>query len=362
MMTYLESIWEALLFFPLVAFLLTFPYMIYSYRKYGSFLGLRVFIFYTFALYLLCAYFLVILPFPDISEVAKRGAYSYQLIPFTFIGDIIKESAKATSIFSNRAVVQVTFNIVMTIPFGMYLRYFFNCSFKKTLLLGFLLATFFELTQLSGLYFIYPYNYRLFDVDDLMLNTLGSLIGYVLVKPLMNILPSREKMNEASYEKGSKVGFIRRAGAYVIDYTLIASIISSLNLKLMDFRHLEVMIVLVVLEILFSRTLGMLIFNTKLVSTDGSKPEIKQILGRNLLFFGVFSFIPQGIMSITDRIYDAGLIEIKTRGMVAAILIMIGFIVLIKMVITYIKKEQPFYDYQANVMLVSNVKRKKETE
>ena len=31
---------------------------------------------------------------------------------------------------------------------------------------SFLLSLFFEVTQLTGLYFLYPGSYRLFDVDD----------------------------------------------------------------------------------------------------------------------------------------------------------------------------------------------------
>ena len=77
-------------------------------------------------------------------------------------------------------VNQVFYNILLTLPFGIYLRYYFNCSFKKTFFCTFLLTLFFELTQLSGLYGIYPRPYRLFDVDDLFLNTLGGIIGYAI--------------------------------------------------------------------------------------------------------------------------------------------------------------------------------------
>ena len=58
----------------------------------------------------------------------------------------------------------------MTMPFGVYLRYYFCYHWRKTLQLSFLLSLFFELTQLSGLYFVYPGSYRLFDVDDLIVN------------------------------------------------------------------------------------------------------------------------------------------------------------------------------------------------
>ena len=100
----------------------------------------------------------------------------------------------------------------------MYLRYYFKNNFKSTLLLSFGLSLFFEITQLSGLYGIYPRGYRLFDIDDLIINTLGGVIGYFLVKPLMKILPSRDKIDEKSYEKGTHISTLRRLFSIAIDY------------------------------------------------------------------------------------------------------------------------------------------------
>lgn len=141
-----------------------------------------------------------------------------QLIPFHFICDILKESHFVASdpgswfsLIINRAFFQVLFNVVMTVPFGVYLRYYFGCHLKKTLLLSFLLSLFFELTQLSGLYFIYPRNYRLFDVDDLMANTLGGVLGYLLVGPFLKILPTRREIDEASFRRGREVSLARKA-------------------------------------------------------------------------------------------------------------------------------------------------------
>ncbi len=36
---------------------------------------------------------------------------------------------------------------LLVLPFGVYLRYYFKCSFLKTVLASFLLSLFFELTQ-----------------------------------------------------------------------------------------------------------------------------------------------------------------------------------------------------------------------
>ena len=55
-MGYILSIKLAMLFFPALAFVITLPYMIANYRKYGSVNKLRTVIVYSFALYLLTVY------------------------------------------------------------------------------------------------------------------------------------------------------------------------------------------------------------------------------------------------------------------------------------------------------------------
>ena len=49
-MGYISTIKTAVQLFPFLAFLLTLPYMILNYRKYGSVNKLRVLIFYSYAL------------------------------------------------------------------------------------------------------------------------------------------------------------------------------------------------------------------------------------------------------------------------------------------------------------------------
>ena len=192
-MNYLSIIKIALIVFPFIAFLVTLPYILKEYHKYGSVYWYRALIIYSFILYLLAAYFLVILPLPSRSEVMAMTSPTTQLIPFNFVTEFIKNSGLVlnnfntyiTALKSTQFIVPI-FNIILTIPFGAYLHYYFKCNFKKTIALAFLLSLFFELTQLTGLYFIYPRGYRLFDIDDLILNTLGGLIGYFLGNILLN--------------------------------------------------------------------------------------------------------------------------------------------------------------------------------
>ena len=227
-MGYIVSIKTAIFIFPVLAFLITVPYMIFNYRKYGSVNKLRTLILYSFVLYLLTIYLLVILPLPNPESIRTTYTDMINLIPFSFAMDFIKDSpftlsSPATWVMALKhpSFYVPAFNVLMLIPFGIYLRYYFKCNFKKTMLLTGLLSLFFELTQLSGLYFIYPGPYRLSDIDDIIQNTTGGCLGYTLGWFAVKLLPSREKIDEKALEAGSRVSEIRICLSLIIDTMII---------------------------------------------------------------------------------------------------------------------------------------------
>ncbi|MEG0735681.1 MAG: VanZ family protein [Longicatena sp.] len=229
MSTYLIPIETAILTFPIIAAIMTIPYILVQYRKYGSILPLRVAIVYSFVFYLLVAYFLVILPLPPIEEVAQYTSPTTQLIPFECIREfsmssslVLQDSSTYLKALNEPSLFLILFNILLTVPFGMYLRYYFACSWKKTLLFSFLLSLSFECIQLSALFGIYPRPYRLFDVDDLINNTLGGGLGYMLTPLISWFLPSRSTLDETSMLKGRQVSSLRRICAFFIDFIIVA--------------------------------------------------------------------------------------------------------------------------------------------
>ena len=102
----------------------------------------------------------------------------------------------------------------------MYLRYYFKVNLRRTIKYSFFLSLFFELTQLTGLYFIYPRPYRLFDVDDLLLNTLGGIIGYYWMAHFNKFLPTRDEIDKKTYENAKTVSGLRRITLFCIDITI----------------------------------------------------------------------------------------------------------------------------------------------
>lgn len=188
--------------FPLFAVLFTLPIVAVTLMKYKSVNFVRIGINYAMLLYFLCVIALVIFPLPSAELAASLSTYDIQLVPFRFVADIVNESPFILSNPStylptvfHQAVLQVVLNILMTIPFGMFLRYYCGCSGKKVVLLTCLLSLAIEITQFTGLYGIYNGSYRLCDVDDLMTNTLGGYLGYRFIYSAERFLPSIQAFN-----------------------------------------------------------------------------------------------------------------------------------------------------------------------
>ena len=75
--------------------------------------------------------------------------------------------------------------------------------------------------QLTGLMGVFPCAYRLFDVDDLLWNTTGALIGFALAMFSLRLIPARV----ADTTPTTTPGFMRRLITFIIDMTLIEGVV-----------------------------------------------------------------------------------------------------------------------------------------
>ncbi len=329
MSLYINNIVYALVAFPAAAALFTLPYVIWQYRRYGSISLVRTLIIYSLILYGICAYFMVILPLPSPESVAALSGPTTQLVPFTFIGDMFRDSGLVISnpstylaALRSAAVLVVAFNVLLLLPLGVYLRYYFQCNWYQTLFIVFAVSLFFELTQLSGLYGIYERAYRLFDVDDLMLNTLGGMCGFWLAPLFAKILPSRERMDERSYARGRRVTLTRRFVAMMIDNFFVSSFAALLPypLKLVGLSGLAaaldtsllpgyiagVLLIFFVFPLLSGGyTPGKFCVGLRLRRPDGGKPRWRQYLVRYGLLYLVILPLPGWAVLLVDATRSA---------------------------------------------------------
>lgn len=311
MEAYITPIKIALLTFPFIAFLLSLPFLIHQYHKYGGFTFWRAFIIFSFIFYLMCAYFLVILPLPSQSEVNELTTRRVQIIPFQFVIDFVRETVFSFShprtyieALKQGVLIQPLFNLLLLLPLGVYLRFYFKRSFKFVILAGFFTALFFELTQLSGLYGIYSRSYRLFDVDDLMLNTAGALLGFAIAPAITFFIPDEERLINTAYSRSHRVSYLRRFIAFMIDWTIIAIIAVFVTIGgeaifvsnvIYEFSILNILRYLMTIIVFFviipyltkGRTLGKAIVHLKIVNDLDQPPSPNLYMVRYGILYGL---------------------------------------------------------------------------
>ena len=196
--TYLLPVRTALTVFPLLALIVMLPVAVVSYRRRGRAGGWTTLVFYCFLFYLLAALMQTIIPLPaNPAEYCAGQTYAStpQLRPFYFV-DVLETRARASGTWLNPALGSTALNVVLLAPLAFFLRYLVGTRFLAATALGFGTSLFFELTQLTGLWFIYPCAYRLFSVDDLILNTAGVALGWVVAGPLIRLLPDLDPAHD----------------------------------------------------------------------------------------------------------------------------------------------------------------------
>ena len=127
-MAYVTAIKSSILIFPFIALIFTIPFILHEYHKYGSIHPFKTLVVYSFILYMITIYFLVILPLPNLESVVEKPNM-IRLLPFGFIKDIIRESSLIITNPSTylKALTEpcfytVIFNVFKTIPIGMNIR------------------------------------------------------------------------------------------------------------------------------------------------------------------------------------------------------------------------------------------------
>jgi glycopeptide antibiotics resistance protein len=228
--TYLLPVTTALYLFPLIVLVVMLPVAFVSYRRRGRAGGWATVVSYSFLFYLLAIALQTVIPLPRNANYCSGHTYasSPQLRPFYFV-QVIKEHAHhhwgLLAILHNTAIWSAGLNVVMLLPLGVFLRYAYRMRVVSTTVIGFGVSFFFELTQLTGLWFVYPCPYRLFSVDDMILNTTGVLIGWLVGGLLVKVLPTLEPDGDRR-RYADKVTFTRRLFAVMADGIGFAALIA----------------------------------------------------------------------------------------------------------------------------------------
>ena len=169
-----------------IGVLLFVPFVAVQYRRRGGLTIGQTLLWGGFLVYGLALWTYTLLPMPQPSEIFCVGAQLHPLQFLTDIGDY--PSSTPGELLRNPAVRQVVLNVALFAPLGFFLRAVGRRGIIVTTIAGFAISLAIELTQLTGVWGIYECAYRFFDVDDLIANTTGALLGGILSLVLMPFL------------------------------------------------------------------------------------------------------------------------------------------------------------------------------
>jgi glycopeptide antibiotics resistance protein len=130
------------------------------------------------AVYGLALWTYTLLPFPvDDTFVCRRR----QLEVFGSFRPVVDRGMVApVTLLREAAFQQLALNVLLFVPLGFFVRLVIHRGVVVTTLLGLALSLAIETTQLTGVWGLYHCAYRVFDVDDLLVNTTGALVGGLL--------------------------------------------------------------------------------------------------------------------------------------------------------------------------------------
>ena len=144
----------------------------------------RVLAFIAFLLYFVVLFYFLFFS-EELGRTYSERTYHYNLIPFHEIMRFVKYR----HVLGWQAVVlNIWGNIIAFMPFGSFLPIYSNrCrNVWMTVLYSFELSLLVELLQLV-------FKVGSFDVDDLLLNTIGGLLGYLVYKGLLYLWKKHEE-------------------------------------------------------------------------------------------------------------------------------------------------------------------------
>lgn len=154
------------------------PLVAISYRKRGSLPVSRLVGWISLCVYAIALWTYTLIPIPASNNYQ---CVAPQLNIIESFADVTKyDLSSIRGILTNPAILQFVFNIALFVPLGFLLRVMYRRGIVFATLTGLVVSLIIELTQLTGIWGLYPCAYRLFDFSDLLMNTAGAAIGSLL--------------------------------------------------------------------------------------------------------------------------------------------------------------------------------------
>lgn len=155
----------------------------------------------SFALFLASILSLTLTPIGGANSVTNPELY----YPRFYVGWSWQQAWELTAgmglnRFATTVYAQLFFNIAMFIPLGFFTAGCLRWGLRATALSGFALSSFIELSQLTGNWGLAGFTYRTFDVDDIVNNTAGAVLGAACIWAVRTIQKRRTAKHDRALE------------------------------------------------------------------------------------------------------------------------------------------------------------------
>ncbi|WP_447008578.1 VanZ family protein [Saccharothrix isguenensis] len=283
--SYLESVRTGFAAFVGVGALVLLPVIALHYYRFGRVEPRRAVVLYGLLAYGLVALALIFLPFP--SALVCTGERMLSTTPFQWVTDMRHNMAAngrsgLGAVVTSSAFVQQAFNVALFMPLGMVLRKSYGRGAFAVVAIGLGISLAVEVVQYSGNLGAYPCPYRIADVDDLISNTTGSLLGW-MIAPVALVIPAVPHPDASTAPPGT-VTLPRRLLGLAVDFLLLVVVA---HLIFQDNRWwvvgLTVAIRIVLPSVTGGRTPGGWLLRYQVRRVDGTRANPLRIALRELL-------------------------------------------------------------------------------
>jgi hypothetical protein len=178
-----------------IGVLLFVPFVALSYRRRGGLTFGRSLLWIAALIYFCAIWTYTLFPLPDPDQIVCVGTN-------TDLWQAVRDVEGARDRghpFTDPATLQLVLNVLLFVPLGVFIRVLGGRGLPTAFVTGAAVSLFIETTQVTGMWWIYDCAYRVFDVDDLVTNTAGAVVGSLMAL----VVPRR--MRGMSRRAGSEV-------------------------------------------------------------------------------------------------------------------------------------------------------------
>ena len=190
----------AVLLGSIIAVVLVVPVAAVLYRRRGEMPFGSLVVLLAAAIYGVALWTYTLVPIPATSDYVCTQPI---LEPFASFRQLRANGVRTPQLLAaNPYFWQTALNVALFVPFGYFVRRVLGRGFLVAGLLGFTMSLLIETTQLTGVWGIFRCSYRFFEVDDLITNTTGAVIGSILSVVLVRSRSAGRSVRSAGLAAG----------------------------------------------------------------------------------------------------------------------------------------------------------------